>query len=1026
MSLFTREQNMDNVEGLVVQNYVPQHPVMSMPKITSKSKSDHLDMYQEVQPFEGRVKMPKFERQCETKMPEFERQGGTKMTDFESSEGIKTWVAEKVGLIKSTRLVEKDEPTAFKKALEEFYESKQTNLHVHPDRTFRCDARGKNCEEGFGYYWGNNADYSARHDAEPYQDGRGFAHVRPEHDFALFVTNESYMGTGDNDYNVTTKQTIENGIMRPRRTVTTMLDGRELKYEPDLSLPGTAIYIAEGNDLVTLRTLVIGFRGSRLDRYDGSANWDWLLTDAAIGLGIDIKETPRFKYSLQHILRLLLDSDRFDQVIFTGHSLGGTLANTMYHQLRTILPECSGSIIFNAGVGLEVDGGGNIYNTASYRMVNDPVSGRVIKMRKDSLTGRLDGIVTRNSVSFDGAKNGWVSHVMGNFLPSNVINRNDGSIVSGNDTVRERVKLLSIMRSLWMHTDENSNKIGEEWSVSRLRDSLADFGRKNTVASYTKIYIDRFQPESQLKAEICVLVHVGTGNEKICYSKFDASKKGQHDVQNSRFFQKGKVTQKLISKSKQDELDEKNGGRESYFGKFEDDDKEFDDSVWKSISTLRFKDYKEALHWASGAGEIMSNVNDILAIKYIAENPNPKDIAASEEFLKQKQELKTTGKSKWKRAVRFTKLKLQENNTEEDINLLEIIQKAQDTTQMEESKGRIAKAREKFAKFNQKRFFTIGFTRINHFCRILKNHQKKGKMTKAEWEDTIKEAQKQVKKDSSDFYEMLLKVSGSGPASYYGMMKSIVSTVHSTVHSTVEYLVKSVADFVKKVSKKFNKIMTTFTQNKNWIQLKENFRELVPIIAKMTTCLFNLAKKFIADPIVYTLKSGLKWTEDIIAGNAPIKMVAFVTYPALALLYDPLTGKRRDVMKNVQNTAKYALNAISPPYTGDDLKKCGEDEINEQIFDHVLYSPGEKNVGNSFPTLLDWEEPPFKIGDIVKKVLEYRQLVHFPSTDFEVIAMSESGRMITVKPTNGQLTYKDMDGIEVEEKKFPVKYFKKK
>jgi len=154
-------------------------------------------------------------------------------------------------------------------------------------------------------------------------------------------------------------------------------------------------------------------------------------------------------------------------------------------------------------------------------------------------------------------------------------------------------------------------------------------------------------------------------------------------------------------------------------------------------------------------------------------------------------------------------------------------------------------------------------------------------------------------------------------------------------------------------------------------------------------------------------------------------MVAFVTYPALALLYDPLTGKRRDVMKNVQNTAKYALNAISPPYTGDDLKKCGEDEINEQIFDHVLYSPGEKNVGNSFPTLLDWEEPPFKIGDIVKKVLEYRQLVHFPSTDFEVIAMSESGRMITVKPTNGQLTYKDMDGIEVEEKKFPVKYFKK-
>merc|ERR1712166_1511938 len=243
---------------------------------------------------------------------------------------------------------------------------------------------------------------------------------------------------------------------------------------------------------------------------------------------------------------------------------------------------------------------------------------------------------------------------------------------------------------------------------------------------------------------------------------------------------------------------------------------------------------------------------------------------------------------------------------------------------------------------------------------------------------------------TADAFNRLSNISSQ----HYG----IINDIMSAVSWSVEKLVDTVAYIAESVSAKFNKFMTTFSQDKDWIQLKENFLTLVPIIAKMTTCLFNLAKKFIAKPVTHVLKSGLKWTEDIIAGNAPLRMIAFVTCPTLGLVYDPITGKRRDVMK----------------------KKCGDYEINEQIFDHVLYSPGEKNVGNTFPLLLDWK-PLYKIGDIVQKAPEYKKLIHFPAKNFKVIALSESGRTVTVKPTN-EKTYEDIPtGEIIREKKFPVK-----
>ena len=360
------------------------------------------------------------------------------------------------------------------------------------------------------------------------------------------------------------------------------------------------------------------------------------------------------------------------------------------------------------------------------------------------------------------------------------------------------------------------------------------------------------------------------------------------------------------------------------------------------------------------------------------------------------------------------KLKLKENNTEDDINLLETMVKAQEINQMKKSGTKLAKAREKFANFNKKRFFTIEKKRVEHFFRLYTKYG--GPLSRAGYK-TFTAVKLFGARHTADAFNWLSNLSSR----HYGIINGIMSAVSWSV----EKLVDTVAYIAESVSTKFNKFMTTFSQNKDWIQLKENFLTLVPIIAKMTTCLFNLAKKFIAKPVTHVLKSGLKWTEDIIAGNAPLRLIAFVKYPMLVLVYDPITGKRRDVMKNVKNLAKYAMNAISPPYTGDDLKKCGEDEINEQIFDHVLYSPGEKNVGNTFPLLLDWM-PLYKIGDIVQKAPEYKKLIHFPAKKFTVIALSESGRTVTVKPTN-EKTYEDIStGEIIREKKFPAKYFKKK
>jgi len=1004
MSVFSRKQSTEDTsvkQDFVQQEYVPKHPIMSMPETVKSSRRDHLDLYREVRPFEGRTKMP--EKQGETKMYQ---------KDFETSEGLGTFLASKVGYIKPARLVEKDETTAFKKAIVDFFESKQTNLHVHPDRTFCCDAFGKNCEEGIMTHMYSNADYSARHDAEPYQDGMGFAHVRPEHDFALFVTNETYMGTGSNDYNATAGATEENGLLRARMDETTMLDGRTLKYHEDLSLPGTAIYIAAPNDLVSLRTLVIGFRGSRFDFADASARWDWLLSDAIIGLGIPFQEAPRFKYSEQHVLRLLLDSNRFDQVIFTGHSLGGTLANSIYHQLHDILPPCSGSIIFNAGVGLEVDGGGNVLNTTSYRMVNDPVSGRAINSGVLEGTGRGGGIVTRNSVSFDGAKNGWLAHVMGNFLPSNVLKRNDGSIVSGNDTVRERVKLLSIMRSLWMHNDKEflstTNDMQEEWSVSMLHDSLADFCATKIAIEPNKIYVDRMQETEQLKAEICVLAHAGTGNVTACQEKFKAKKVTQHNIADTKFFQQGQVT-KTLDPSKIDLLDLT---KELPDDSFLNSDQSFDDNQWQEMSTLSFDSLSLAAAFAgNGEGVIMNSIEEILEIKYIAENPNPQDATASTEFLKQKKELnKNFSKSTWQKSMTLTKLKLREDKTSEGKRTLTALLMAQELVQIQKSGLKNATVRERFGKFNMKRVAKLTTTRNLHLVALYLKY--KGPLSRAGYK-SLKDLTNFIVKDTKKVFEAVKAI-----ASFVGL-GFVSNLLDSAVYYTgkgKDWILRKLKELTTVVSAKLSVGLTKFRKDKNWIALKKFTSQLIPTIANITGCLLELAKEWILKPL-----------ETTIMGTHSLKVTAFAVCPLLVLVYDPETGERRNTMKNVNDIIRFTKNMVSSPYTGEALTECGTDEIDEKRFNYVLYSPNEKNVGNSFPLLLEDYKPPFSLGDVVKKVGKYKQLVHFPCKEFEVLSMSESGRTITVKPTSNCRTrwFRDEENDKITQKEYPAKYFHK-
>lgn len=1042
MSIFiTKEENIKGLRTVssVEQDYVPQHPVMKMSTSVQISKRERLELYEEAQ--EGNMKMHKEPNQCETK-----RSDQLNREDFESSEiGVPTFLANGFGLIKGTRKIQDNEEIAFKKAFLDFFESDQTNLHVHRDRSFRCDAFGQNCEEGMTYTL-SNADYSARHDAEPYQDGAGFAHVRPEHDFALFVTNETYMGTGANDYNATVGATEENGLLRARMDETTMLDGRTLKYHEDLSLPGTAIYIAAPNDLVSLRTLVIGFRGSRFDFADASARWDWLLSDAIIGLGIPFQEAPRFKYSEQHVLRLLLDSNRFDQVIFTGHSLGGTLANSIYHQLHDILPPCSGSIIFNAGCGFAPNNRGHALNTASYRMLNDPVSGSAIKILPDISnykylskgirllaantgrtgniplavelpviggSGRLDGIVTRNSVSFDSKKNGWSAHVMGNFLPSTILKRNDGAIISGNNIVRERIKLLSIMRSLWMHNDKDflsaTRDIDnlQKWSVSMLHDSLADFCATKIAIEPNKIYIDRMQETEQLKAEICVLAHAGTGNVTACQEKFKAKKVTQHNIADTKFFQQGQVT-KTLDPNKIDLLDLT---KELPDDSFLNSDQSFDDNQWQEMSTLSFDSLSLAAAFAgNGEGVIMNSIEEILEIKYVAENPNPQDATASTEFLKQKKELnKNFSKSTWQKSMTLTKLKLREDKTSEGKRTLTALLMAQDIVQMQKSGLKNATVRERFGKFNMKRVAKLTTTRDLHWVALYLKYG--GPLSRAGYK-SLKDLTNFIVKNTKRVFEAIKAIVRVG----LGFVSNLLDSAVYYIGKGKDWILRKIKELTTVVSAKLSVGLAKFRKDKNWIALKKFTSQLIPTIANITGCLLELAKEWILKPL-----------ETTIMGTHSLKVTAFAVCPLLVLVYDPETGERRNTMQNVNDIIRFTKNMVSSPYTGEALTECGTDEIDEKRFHYVLYSPNEKNVGNSFPLLLEDYKPPFSIGDVVRKVGKYKQLVHFPCKEFEVLSMSESGRTITVKPTSNCPTrwFHDEENDKITQKEYPAKYFHK-
>ena len=214
-----------------------------------------------------------------------------------------------------------------------------------------------------------------RHVGQPYVDMFNFAHTRPEHDFAQFVTYQTYNGNCANDWNGCGP---ERKSLGPREPKTTMLDGRTLEYKPQFSLPSLAVYFAEPispKGVSSMRTIVFGHRGSRMNLTDKIAQWDWFSTDFLFLANNKLEASPRFKHDLQAVLRILCDESRFDQVIFTGHSLGGSIALAMMQYFKPYVPECSGAIAFNPGLALENPDDLSDYNTHIYRIEGDVVSG---------------------------------------------------------------------------------------------------------------------------------------------------------------------------------------------------------------------------------------------------------------------------------------------------------------------------------------------------------------------------------------------------------------------------------------------------------------------------------------------------------------------------------------------------------------------------------------------------------------------------------------------------------------------------
>ena len=228
--------------------------------------------------------------------------------------------------------------------------------------------------------------------------------IRPEHNFALDITNATYLGH---------YQCQGAGYETPRQRFVDMLDGTRLRYMKEYSTGSICTYMTY-RDQDKFRRVVFGTRGTRGPTH---GNTEWKDQNALHVRNGTIHTSARFKNNEALVIRVLMDLPAFHQVFFTGHSLGGSMALALLRKLRNVLPECSGAIIFNAGLETATYKDLKLIrsemNTHNYHITGDIVSGR-------SIFGPSHHQCNDNDNFKLPFKQKLTAHAMANFLPGKV------------------------------------------------------------------------------------------------------------------------------------------------------------------------------------------------------------------------------------------------------------------------------------------------------------------------------------------------------------------------------------------------------------------------------------------------------------------------------------------------------------------------------------------------------------------------------------------------------------------------------
>jgi len=227
--------------------------------------------------------------------------------------------------------------------------------------------------------------------------------IRPEHNFALDITNATYLGH---------YQCQDAGYETPRQRFVDMLDGTRLRYMKEYSTGSICTYMTY-RDQDKFRRIVFGTRGTRGITH---GNTEWKDQNLTVRNGT-IHTSARFKNNEALVIRVLMDLPAFHQVFFTGHSLGGSMALALLRKLRNVLPECSGAIIFNAGLETTTYKDLKLIrsemNTHNYHITGDHISGR-------SIFGPSHHQCNDNDNFNLGIRQKSSAHDMANFLPGKV------------------------------------------------------------------------------------------------------------------------------------------------------------------------------------------------------------------------------------------------------------------------------------------------------------------------------------------------------------------------------------------------------------------------------------------------------------------------------------------------------------------------------------------------------------------------------------------------------------------------------